>query len=62
MSEHMKIFTDVTPTLVGLVIFVLLFAAFIVSTYLPSQKNLHRRLERLPLDHHVKGDANEQTA
>ena len=57
MSEHMKIFTDVGPTLAGLVIFVLLFVAFIASTYLPSQKRIHRRLEQLPLETDAKGDA-----
>lgn len=50
MSEHMRIFTDTQWTLVGFVIFMVLFALFVASTYLPSQKRLHDRLRNLPLD------------
>lgn len=50
MSEHMKIFTDTDWTTAGLVLFVLLFVIFVLFTGLESQKKIHSKMSRLPLE------------
>lgn len=52
MSQVLKGFTDTHLTLLGFVIFFVLFVILIGSTFLSSQMKLHRELERLPLDDH----------
>ncbi len=50
MSQHLKMFTDTQLTLVGFVIFFVLFLIFVASTGLPSERAKFKHLERLPLD------------
>lgn len=50
MSRFMGFFTDTHLTLIGFVIFFVLFIFFVLSTYLPGQVELHRRLSLLPLE------------
>lgn len=57
MSRHLTLFTDIHWTLIGFVIFVVLFLFFIVSTYFPSQIELMKYLEKLPLEEVKEGDS-----
>ncbi|MCX7674593.1 MAG: cbb3-type cytochrome c oxidase subunit 3 [Bdellovibrionaceae bacterium] len=50
MSRFLSNYSDVPLTLVGFVIFFLLFVLLVGSTFLKSQKALYKHLERLPLD------------
>lgn len=55
MSRHLVGFTDVHWTLIGFVIFVLLFLFFVAYTFHPSQDALMRKMERLPLEEDKEG-------
>lgn len=50
MSEHLKGFQEIDLTIIGLIIFFVLFILFFLSTYLPSQKKIHAHLRNLPFD------------
>jgi cbb3-type cytochrome oxidase subunit 3 len=50
VSRFLSNYSDVPLTLVGFVIFFLLFVLLVGSTFLKSQKALYKHLERLPLD------------
>lgn len=50
MGGHLSAFTDTQFTLIGFVIFFLLFIVFIAVTGLPSERAKFKYLEQLPLD------------
>lgn len=50
MSRFLTNYTDIQWTLVGFIIFIVLFILLVGSTYLKSQIRIHRHLERLPLE------------
>lgn len=50
MSEHLNGFTGAAWPVAGFLIFISLFIAFVVVTFLPSQKKLYGELRRLPLN------------
>jgi hypothetical protein len=50
MARMMSVFTDVSWALFGLILFMVLFAVFVIVTFLPSQVRIHRHLEKLPLN------------
>lgn len=50
MGRHLAGFSDVHWTLLGFLIFFALFIFFIAYTFHPSQRELMKRMERLPLD------------
>ncbi len=52
MSQHLKMFTDTQYTLLGFVIFFVLFLIFVAATGLPSERAKFKYLEKLPLDDH----------
>lgn len=54
MGQHLRIFTDTHWTLIGFVIFFVLFVLFIASTYLKSQIKIHSHLSLLPLEEEKK--------
>jgi|GEM_PF-1917880 len=57
MSRHLALFNDTHWTLIGFVIFVVLFLFFVFSTFLPSQIELMKYLEKLPLEDAKEGDS-----
>lgn len=50
MSRFLSSYTDIHWTLIGFVIFIVLFVLLVGSTFLKSQIRIHRHLERLPLE------------
>jgi hypothetical protein len=50
VSRFLSNYTDIQWTLVGFIIFIVLFILFVGSTFLKSQILIHRHLERLPLE------------
>jgi len=50
VSRFLTNYSDIEWTLVGFVIFIVLFTAFVGSTFLKSQIKIHKYLERLPLE------------
>lgn len=50
MSEHLKFFTETQITLIGFYIFIAVFAARVIWTFLPSQVKINKYLSELPLE------------
>lgn len=50
MSRFLSNYTDIHWTLIGFIIFIVLFLLLVGSTFLKSQIKIHRHLERLPLE------------
>lgn len=50
MSQFMKAFTDTQFTLIGFVIFFVMFLVLVASTYLKSEVRKHKYMESLPLE------------
>lgn len=56
MSEHLKDFPDIAWTIGGFFIFLIVFAFFVLSTYIPQQKKIHSHLQLLPLEDDKTGE------
>lgn len=50
MSEHLRFFTDIGPTLIGFFLFIGVFVTRVVWTFFPEQIRINKHLSELPLE------------